>query len=86
MKSQDLRGECLAHGVQHHDPQGDRSRPTPRLHNHHKKPCFEEETGQLKEWMTVVRNRLGVRDRLGLGQRVEYHLDTNYYYKSTRYF
>jgi hypothetical protein len=56
-KSQDLRGECLAHGVHH--------AYTTTL----EKLGFEEEKGQLREWMTVA------RDRSAWGQRVESHLD-----------
>jgi hypothetical protein len=48
----------LAHGVQHHDQQGDHSRPyaTPTFSTL-KKLGFEEEKGQMREWMTVARDR-----------------------------
>jgi hypothetical protein len=53
-----------AHGVQHHAQQGDRSRTT--LSN----LGFEHERGQLREWMTVARDRPTwgtiVESRLGL--------------------
>jgi hypothetical protein len=49
-KSQDLQGECLAHGVQHHDKHGDRSRTYLVRHSHAyistlEKLGFEEEKG-----------------------------------------
>jgi hypothetical protein len=55
--SQDFQGKCLAHaGVHTHDQQGDRNRPYAiPTHPTLKKLGFEQEKGQLKEWMTVVR-------------------------------
>jgi hypothetical protein len=35
----------LAHSVEHHDRQRDRSRPYATLHNHHQKLDFEEKKG-----------------------------------------
>jgi 2'-5' RNA ligase len=38
-------------------PVGDLSRPYDMLHKNLKKLGFEEEKGQLREWMTVARDR-----------------------------
>jgi hypothetical protein len=70
LKSQDLQeGECLAHGVIQHDQQGNRSRPYAMPHSL-SNIGFEHEKGQLREWMTVARDRttwgMIVDSRLGL--------------------
>jgi hypothetical protein len=54
MEKSRMLGGVVSNTTTGRETAGDHS---PCLHNHPKKTWFEEEKGQLREWMTVARDR-----------------------------
>jgi hypothetical protein len=67
-KSQDLRGECLAHVYDGKTSRETSADHTTCLHKYSRSSALKRK-GQLREWMTVA------RDRSAWGRKVEYKLE-----------